>query len=81
MSSSNTGEIAIRKKKIPPPKFKVEKLGTYKTATERQIAEALEIEKGAQDELLNSKSEWGNNKIPRQKVPEEIDPTPHPKQH
>ena len=61
-----------------PPPFTVEKLASHRSATERQIGEALEIEKGDFDELLNSKSEWGMNRIPRQVIQEEdVNPQPH----
>ena len=50
----------------------------YKTPLQRQIGEALEIERRRwkNDHLLNSKSEWNGNKIPRLRlasVEEEID--------
>ena len=51
-----------------PPKFSVKVLSTHKSATERQVAEAIEIEEGRFDTLLNSKSEWGQNRIPTQKT-------------
>ena len=52
--------------KEAPPKYTVSNLGSYNSATERQLAEALAIERGDYDNLLNSKAEWGKNKIPRQ---------------
>ena len=63
--------------KEDPPAFTVAKLASFRSATERQISEALEIERGEYDELLNSKAEWGMNKIPRQVVQEDEDPQPH----
>ena len=51
-----------------PPKFKVKVLSSHLSATERQVAEAIRIEDGGYDNLLNSKAEWGANKIPRQKL-------------
>ena len=53
------------------------KLASFRSATEHQIGEALEIERGEYDELLNSMAEWGMNKIPRQVVQEDEDPQPH----
>ena len=46
-----------------PPDFEVKPLKSYRTATERQVAEALNIECGDHDSLLNSKSEFGRNAI------------------
>ena len=61
-----------------PPPFTVDKVAAHRSATERQIGEALEIEKGDYDELLNSKSEWGMNRIPRQVIQQEdVNPQPH----
>ena len=48
------------------PKFEVKVRGRYKTATERQVAEGVLIETEKYDHLLNSKTEWGRNSIPRQ---------------
>ena len=50
------------------PKFSVKRLGTYLSGLERQIREALAIQAGEYDNLLNSKSEWAMNAIPRQRV-------------
>ena len=49
-----------------PPKFQAKKLGSYQTSTERQIREALVIQKGDYDNIMNSNSEWGEYLIPRQ---------------
>ena len=46
-----------------PTSFEVKALRTYKTATERQVAEALNIERGDHDIIMNSKSEFGRNAI------------------
>ena len=54
--------------KTTPPKFTVKILSSHKSATERQISEAIAIEESDYDNLLNSKSEWGMNAIPRQKT-------------
>ena len=47
------------------PEFRVEVLGTHRSATERQISEALAIQRGQYDELINNKSEWGMNCLVR----------------
>ena len=51
-----------------PPSFSVKVVRSCRTATERQIRESLLISKGGEDILLNSKAEWGENSIPRQKT-------------
>ena len=51
-----------------PPGYSVKILGRHRSSTERQISEALAIEYGDHHNLLNSKSEWGMNSIPRQGV-------------
>ena len=51
-----------------PPGYSVKILGRHRSSTERQISEALAIEHGDHHNLLNSKSEWGMNSIPRQGV-------------
>ena len=67
----------FHQEKETPPKFIVSKLGNYSSATERQLAEALAIERGEYNNLLNSKAEWGRNRIPRQVLQaDENDPTP-----
>ena len=43
-------------------------MSSHKSARERQIAEAIAIEKADFDNLMSSKSEWGQNSIPRQKT-------------
>ena len=50
------------------PSFSVKVVSKHRSATERQISEALLIEDGVFDNLLNSKTEWGGNRIPRQKT-------------
>ena len=45
------------------PKYEVKVLKTFKSATERQVSEALAIESGEYDLLLNSKTEFGRNAI------------------
>ena len=47
------------------PEFSVEVLGCHRSSTERQIKEALEIQRGKYDELINNKSEWGMNCLVR----------------
>ena len=50
---------------IPP--FKMEMTRSFLKPLQRQIAEAVTIERGANnaDLMLNSKAEWGHSKIPR----------------
>ena len=43
-------------------------LETYKYSTNRQIAEALQIDKYQRDQLMNSKKEYGANSVIRQTV-------------
>ena len=50
------------------PRFSVKLVGSCISSTERQIKEALGIEFGKFDKLMNSKSEFGNNCIVRQMV-------------
>ena len=47
------------------PEFSVEVLGCHRSSTERQIKEALEIQRGKYDELINNKSKWGMNCLVR----------------
>ena len=51
---------------IPDFTFKLHK--THKTSLERQIKEALLIEHTDNKSLMNSKSEWGFNSIPRVRI-------------
>ena len=41
---------------------------SYKTALERQVSEAILIDEAEPTSLLNSRSEWGQNKVPRIKI-------------
>ena len=50
------------------PEFTVEVIRSHRSATERQIWEALQIQGGKHDELINSKSEWGMNCLVRQET-------------
>ena len=50
------------------PKYEVKVLKTFRSATERQVSEALSIEGGDYDLLLNSKTELGRNAIAVQKT-------------
>ena len=50
------------------PEFTVEVIKSHRSATERQIWEALQIQGGKHDELINSKSEWGMNCLVRQET-------------
>ena len=57
---------AIHQDTLSKPRFSAVKVGSYRTSTERQIREAIRIDAAEYDHLLNSKSEWGQNAIPRQ---------------
>ena len=48
------------------PEFRIKLVGTCRTSTERQIKEALLINSEDSDCLINNKSEWGQNPVPRQ---------------
>ena len=50
------------------PDFIVKKVGAYLSSTERQIREAIRIDMAQYDHLMNSKGEWGQNAIPRQRT-------------
>ena len=60
-----------------PPKYSFHLLGRNKTALDRQINEALAIEKTKCDTIHNGKGEWGINLIPRLQT-SNFEPTPHP---
>ena len=49
-------------------KFHVKVLRKPRTALERQVLEGVLIEEEKLDELMNSKSEWGHNRVPRIRV-------------
>ena len=46
---------------------------SWKTSLERQIMEAIKISETPPDDLMNSKSEWGNNSVPRVVVEQDRD--------
>ena len=50
------------------PDFSVKSLRTHRYSTERQICEALQIDKYKGDQLMNSKKEYGANSFIRQTV-------------
>ena len=54
--------------------FEFKLVGTHKTSLERQIKEALLIEHTPNENLMNSKAEWGFNAIPRVRIALENDP-------
>ena len=54
--------------------FEFKLVGTNKTSLERQIKEALLIEHTPNENLMNSKAEWGFNAIPRVRIALENDP-------
>ena len=45
-----------------PPSFKMSIIGTHKTALDRQISEAVKINRHP-DELMNRRSEWGHHRL------------------
>ena len=51
-----------------PPEFKYEVIGSKPSAIARQITEGLEIEAADPSTLINSKGEYGSNRIPRFKL-------------
>ena len=59
------------------PEFSIKAERSYKTSLGRQIGEAIKIGMSESRFLMNSKTEWGGNKIPRVVVEDE-DPPPQP---
>ena len=57
---------ALHQDTLRQPRFTAKKVGAYKTSTVRQIREAIRIDAADYHHLMNSKSEWGQNAIPRQ---------------
>ena len=51
-----------------PPAYKFEALESHKTAIQRQLTEALNIESENPDCIINGRGEYGNNRIPRLKL-------------
>ena len=52
-----------------PPEYQFKALGSHRTAIERQIKEALLIENHREKvNILNSRAEWGLNRLPRMKI-------------
>ena len=47
------------------PEFQFKVLKSYRSSLDRQISEAIIIDNEPPQNLLNSKSEWGSNRIPR----------------
>ena len=50
---------------LEPPEFSFNVLKTHHRAIHRQIWEGIHIQATPDDQLMNSKSEWGLNPIPR----------------
>ena len=64
------------------PEFSIKAEKSYKTSLGRQIGEAMKIGQSNPLFLMNSKSEWGGNKIPRVVVEDEgPPPQPSPEPH
>ena len=60
-----------------PPSYSFKIIKRHKTCLERQLHEALAIENMKPDYIMNAKSEWGRNRIPRlQNIPPEEFITP-----
>ena len=55
------------------PNYKFEVHSSFRTSLERQITEAILIDEEDNDARLNSKAEWGGNRVPRLM----IDPDSH----
>ena len=47
------------------PEYSFEVLRSFRSSLERQIFEAITIDEASPDVRLNSKAEWGGNRIPR----------------
>ena len=47
------------------PSYKFEVMRSFKSSLERQVMESIQIDEEDPEVRLNSKSEWGSNKIPR----------------
>ena len=51
---------------VRPPSYSIQLVSAHKSSLERQIKEAILIELESPDvELINGKSEWGQNRVPR----------------
>ena len=48
-----------------PPKYQFEVKKTFRSSLERQIFESVMIDQQDRSQILNSRSEWGSNRIPR----------------
>ena len=47
------------------PQFKMTVLKSHRSALDRQITEAIKINRTQRNKLMNNKTEWGHNKIVR----------------
>ena len=47
------------------PEFKMKVLKSHRSALDRQITEAIKINRTQRNKLMNNKTEWGHNKIMR----------------
>ena len=54
-----------------PPNYSYEVMAQYKSSLQRQLMEALLIEREQCDNIMNGKGEWGINLVPRLKVDDE----------
>ena len=51
---------------VTPPEYSIQLVGSHRSSLERQIKEAILTEmEDTKNVLINGKSEWGQNKVPR----------------
>ena len=61
-----------------PPNYEFKLESTHKSAIHRQITEAIRIDSEPEENLMNGKAEWGHNRVPRLKLPEDQVPQQQP---
>ena len=59
------------------PNFSFKLDRSWKTSLQRQVWEAIKIEESPLNELMNSRSEWGSNSIPRVTIHQHKDRDDH----
>ena len=77
MDKTNTAYAIVKHqvndhKESDKPEFTFKVHKSYTSSLERQIKEAIKIDEEPVDALMNSKSEWGLNSIPRITVIQDI---------
>ena len=50
------------------PEFKMKILKSHRSALDRQVTEAIMIDRKERDKLMNNKTEWGHNKMTRMRM-------------